>query len=223
RRHGGDYAAGCANALTVSLGRQKGTMRTTKSTFVSALKTTTMKTTYKLHLPVAALATVLALTTVRAADITPAEARAIVKEAYIYGFPLVDNYRIQYSYFVDRQTPEFKVPWNQLVNTPRVYTPADTAIQTPNSDTPYSWLGMDLRAEPLVLTVPPIEKERYFSVQLIDAYTFNFDYIGSRATGNEGGSYMVAGPNWKGETPKGVKKVFRAETEFAFAAYRTQL
>jgi len=166
----------------------------------------------------------LALTfTTHAADISPAEARAIVKEAYIYGFPLVDNYRIQYSYFVDRQTPEFKVPWNQLVNTPRVYTPADTAIQTPNSDTPYSWLGMDLRAEPLVLTVPPIEKERYFSVQLIDAYTFNFDYIGSRATGNEGGSYMVAGPNWKGETPKGVKKVFRAETEFAFAAYRTQL
>jgi len=68
-----------------------------------------------------------------------------------------------------------------------------------------------------------IEKERYFSIQLIDAYTFNFDYIGSRATGNEGGSYMIAGPNWKGETPKGVKKVFRSETEFVFAVYRTQL
>src|SRR5207249_6461488 len=135
--------------------------------------------------PLLALATVLALTIIgRAADVTPGEARTIAKEAYIYGFPLVDNYRIQYSYFVDRQTPEFKAPWNQLVNTPRVYTPADTAIQTPNSDTPYSWLGMDLRAEPLVLTVPPIEKERYFSVQLIDAYTFNFDYIGSRTTGN---------------------------------------
>jgi len=172
---------------------------------------------------VAALATVLALTTVRAADITPAEARAIVKEAYIYGFPLVDNYRIQYSYFVDRQNPEFKAPWNQIHNVPRVYTPADTAIQTPNSDTPYSFVGMDLRAEPMVLTVPPIEKERYFSVQLIDAYTFNFDYIGSRTTGNNGGSYLVAGPNWKGETPKGVKKVFRSETEFVFAVYRTQL
>src|SRR5439155_4776072 len=77
---------------------------------------------------VAALAAVLALTTIRAADITPAEARAIVKEAYIYGFPMVDNYRIQYGYFVDRQNPEFKAPWNQIVNIPRVYTPADTAI-----------------------------------------------------------------------------------------------
>src|SRR5207237_9230528 len=133
------------------------------------------------------------------------------------------NDRSQYSYYAYSKNPEFKAPWNQIVTIPLLYTPADTAIQTPNSDTPYSFVGMDLRAEPMVLTVPPIEKERYFSIQLIDAYTFNFDYIGSRTTGNEGGSYMVAGPNWKGETPRGVKKVFRSETEFVFAVYRTQL
>jgi len=156
-------------------------------------------------------------------NVAPAEARAIAKEAYVYGFPMVDNYRIQHAYFVDTKNPEYKGPWNQIVNIPRVYTPADTAIQTPNSDTPYSWLGMDLRAEPIVLTVPPIEKDRYFSVQLIDWYTFNFDYIGSRATGNDGGSFLVAGPGWKGETTQGVKNVFRSETEFVFAAYRTQL
>src|SRR5437773_7440344 len=172
----------------------------------------------------AALVSTLALTfTTHAADISRTEARAIVKEAYIYGFPLVDNYRIQYGYFVDRQNPEFKAPWNQIKNIPRVYTPADTAIQTPNSDTPYSFIGMDLRAEPMVLTVPEIDKERYFSIQLIDAYTFNFDYIGSRTTGNDGGSYLIAGPNWKSETLKGVKKVFRSETEFVFAVYSTQL
>jgi hypothetical protein len=156
-------------------------------------------------------------------DVSPAEARAIAKEAYVYGFPMVDSYRIQYDYFVDRQGHEFKGPWNHLVNTARVYTPADTAIQTPNSDTPYSYVGMDLRAEPLVLTVPPIEKGRYFSIQLIDAYTFNFAYIGSRATGNGGGSYLIAGPNWKGEQPSGVKEVIRSETEFVLAVYRTQL
>jgi hypothetical protein len=82
---------------------------------------------------------------------------------------------------------------------------------------------MDLRAEPIVLTVPAIEKERYFSIQLIDAYTHNFDYIGSRATGNDGGSFLIAGPGWKGKTPKGVKKVLRSETQFVFAVYRTQL
>src|SRR5437868_5697165 len=174
--------------------------------------------------PLLALATVLALAIIgRAADVTPGEARAIAKEAYVYGFPLVDNYRIQYGYFVDTKNPEYKAPWNQIHNVPRVYTPADTAIQTPNSDTPYSFVGMDLRAEPMVLTVPAIEKQRYYSIQLIDAYTFNFDYIGSRATGNDAGRYMIAGPGWKGETPKGVKKAFRSETEFVFAVYRTQL
>src|SRR5881392_2661388 len=196
-------------------------MRTTKRIFISGLKTTTMKTKTVL---VAALAAVLALTfTVRAADITPAEARAIAKEAYIYGFPIVDNYRIQHAYWVDRATPEYKGPWNQIWNSARLFTPADTAIQTPNSDTLYSFVGADLRSEPLVLTVPAIEKERYFSVQLIDYYTFNFDYIGTRTTGNGGGSFLLAGPGWKGDAPKGVKKVFRCETELAFPTYRTQL
>jgi hypothetical protein len=155
--------------------------------------------------------------------VSPAEARAIAKEAYIYGFPMVDSYRIQHAYFVDRANPEFKAPWNHIRNIARVFTPDDKAIQTPNSDTPYSMLGLDLRAEPMVLTVPAIEKERYFSVQLIDLYTFNFDYIGSRATGNDGGSFLIAGPGWKGETPRGVQKVIRSETELALAAYRTQL
>jgi len=164
-----------------------------------------------------------ASTIVQAEDVTPAEARAIAKEAYIYGFPVVDDYRIQHAYFVDTKNPEYKGPWNQIANIPRVYTPADTAVQTPNSDTPYSFLGMDLRAEPIVLTVPPIEKDRYFSVQFVDAYTFNFDYIGSRTTGNDGGSFLVAGPRWKGETPKGVKKVMRSDTDFVLAVYRTQL
>ena len=156
-------------------------------------------------------------------NITPAEARAIAKEAYIYGYPMVDSYRILHAYFVNTENPEYKGPFNQLRNFARVFTPEDKAVQTPNSDTPYSFLGMDLRAEPIVLTVPEIEKDRYFSIQLIDAYTFNFDYIGSRATGNAGGSYLIAGPGWKGETPKGVEKVIRSETELVLAPYRTQL
>lgn len=127
-----------------------------------------------------------------AGDIRPAEARAIAKDAYIYGYSMVDSYRIQYEYFGDSSNPAYKGPWNHLVNTPRVYTPADRAFPTPNSDTPYSWLGMDLRAEPMVLTMPLIEEKRYFTVQLIDGYTYIIDYIGSRTTGNGGGSYLIA-------------------------------
>lgn len=162
-------------------------------------------------------------TPLHAQTVQPSEARAIAKEATIYGFPLVDSYRIQHSYFVDRGGPEFKANWNTLFNNARVYTPDDKSIQTPNSDTPYSYVGADLRAEPVVFTVPAVEKGRYYSLQFIDMYTFDFAYVGSRATGNDAGSYLLAGPKWNGKKPKGIKAVIRSETEFVFVFYRTQL
>lgn len=151
------------------------------------------------------------------------EVRAIIAEAVIYGFPIVDNYRILHSYFVDREGAEFKAPWNCLHNTSTVFTSEDTAIQTPNSDTPYSQLGADLRAGPLVLTVPAVEPERYYSLQFIDLYTHNFAYVGSRATGNAAGRFLLAGPTWDGDVPDGFDGVIRSETELAFVLYRTQL
>lgn len=156
-------------------------------------------------------------------SLTPDDVRAIARDAYIYGFPIVDNYRILSSYFVDENGPEYKTPWNTIFNNARVYTPEDTAIQTPNSDTPYSYVGADLRAEPLVFTVPPIEEGRYYSLQFIDLYTFNFAYVGSRTTGNGGGNYLLAGPGWSGETPPGITTVIPCETELAYIFYRTQL
>lgn len=104
-----------------------------------------------------------------------------------------------------------------------MFTPKDTAIVTPNSDTPYAFLWMDLRAEPIVLSVPAVEKGRYYAVQLDDGNTFNFGYIGSRATGNDAGDYLVVGADWKGETPPGIEKLFRSSTQCAIAGYRTQL
>jgi hypothetical protein len=151
------------------------------------------------------------------------EIKAIAEEGFIYGLPIVMNYAVMYEYAVDKNNTQFKAPFNQIKNEPRVFTYEDTAVVTPNSDTPYSFVWMDLRAEPVVLSVPPVEKNRYYSVQLEDGNTFNFGYIGSRATGNEAGDYMVAGPDWKGERPAGIKKMFRSTTQFALAGYRTQL
>lgn len=156
-------------------------------------------------------------------SVTPEEARAIAKEAYIYGNPLVDHYRIFYSYFVDESDPEFKAHFNQIKNIPKVYTSEDRAIQTPNSDTPYSMGALDLRAEPVVISIPEIEAGRYFSVQMVDGFTHNFHYIGSRTTGNKGGKYLFVGPDWKGEKPEGFDEVIQAETNLVFAFFRTQL
>ena len=152
-----------------------------------------------------------------------AETKAIAEEGFIYGLPIVMNYAVMYEYSVDRNSGQFKAPFNQINNEARVFTYKDTAVITPNSDTPYSLLWLDLRAEPIVLSVPAVEKERYYSVMLCDGNTFNYGYIGSRATGSKAGDYMVVGPDWKGETPAGIEKLFRSSTLFSAVAYRTQL
>jgi hypothetical protein len=151
------------------------------------------------------------------------ETRQIAKEAYIYGFPLVANYQTLYKQAVDTSDRDYRAPFNQLARSTGVATPDDKFVVTPNSDTPYSFLWLDLRAEPVVVTMPRIEKGRYYTAQLVDLYTFNFAYLGSRTHGNEGGSYLVAGPGWNGDTPKGVKEVIHCETEFAYVLFRTQL
>jgi hypothetical protein len=146
------------------------------------------------------------------------KAKDIAEAGFIYGLPIVMNYGVMYEYAVDRNSGQFKAPFNQIKNEPNVFTYKDTAIPTPNSDTPYSFAWMDLRAEPIVLSVPAVDPKRYYSVMLCDDNTYNYGYIGSRA-----GDYMVVGPDWKGATPAGIKKVFRSSTQFAVAGYRTQL
>ena len=156
-------------------------------------------------------------------SLSPVDARQIAKEAYIYGFPMAANYQTMYKQAIDPRNSDYRGPFNTLNSSKSVATPEDKFVVTPNSDTPYSYLWMDLRAEPLVITLPKIEKKRYYSVQLIDLYTYNFDYLGTRKTGNGGGVFLIAGPDWKGDTPKGVSGVIHSETQFAYALFRTQL
>jgi len=152
-----------------------------------------------------------------------AETKAIAEEGFIYGLPIVMNYAVMHEFCVDKNSGQYKGPFNQISNEARVFTYKDTAVVTPNSDTPYSMLWLDLRAEPMVLSVPAVDELRYYSVQLIDGNTYNYGYIGSRATGSEAGDYLVTGPDWKGELPAGIKQAFQSTTPFALTIFRTQL
>jgi hypothetical protein len=71
------------------------------------------------------------------------EAKAIAEEGFIYGLPIVMNYAVQYEYSVDKNSGQYKAPFNQISNEARVFSYKDTAIITPNSDTPYSMLWKD--------------------------------------------------------------------------------
>src|SRR5271170_3623605 len=151
------------------------------------------------------------------------ETKQIAQEGFIYGLPLVMNYVSTYELFVDSTSSNYKAPIGKLFNEARVFTYKDTAVITPNSDTPYSLAYVDLRAEPTVISVPAVPKPRYYAVMLTDANTFNYGYIGSRATGPGAGDYMIVGPDWKGETPPHIKQVFHSSTQFSIVVFRTQL
>jgi len=151
------------------------------------------------------------------------ETKAIAEEAFIYGLPIVMNYAVMQEFSVDKNSGQFKAPFNTMWNDAHVLTYKDTAVVTPNSDTPYSMIWLDLRAEPMVISVPAVPKERYYSVQFVDGNAYNYGYIGTRATGSEAGDYLVVGPDWKGDKPSGIKKVFRSTTPFALTLFRTQL
>ena len=158
-----------------------------------------------------------------AAKLSPAEVQAIAEEGFIYGLPMVMDYAVMYEFVVNHDSGAWRAPFNTLRNEARVFTSRDTTVVTPNSDTPYSFVWTDLRAEPIVITVPEIDPKRYYSVMMVDNNTFNYGIIGTRTTGNGAGNFMIVGPEWQGETPAGIKQVFQSSTEFSFVLFRTQL
>jgi hypothetical protein len=159
----------------------------------------------------------------KVAAVTPEEIRSIAKEAYIYGYPLVDNYRFLYGKSIDSTDAMYRGPLNTFFHEADVIQAGQKTVQTPNTETPYSRASLDLRAEPMVLTVPQIEKDRYYSMQLVDLYTHNYAYVGTRTEGNDAASFLLTGPGWKGELPGGIKKVIPCETELITVVGRTQL
>ena len=158
-----------------------------------------------------------------AAQLDETRMKSIAEDAYVFGFPIVMSYRTWYFFFINEDNPQFVAPMNTLKNFPRVFTHRDTVVVTPNSDTPYSFVGLDLRAEPIVLSVPDIDENRFYSVHLADINHHNFGFLGTVTTGNGAGHHMIAGPNWNGEKPDGIDTVTTTDAYIGFAVFRTQL
>ena len=159
----------------------------------------------------------------KVAQLTPDQAKQIAEEAFIFAFPMVDNYKMMFAQAIYEGSPAYEAPFNTLKNKSVLLGPESTIIVRPNNDTFYSIVWLDLRGDPVVLGVPAITDKRYYSFQLIDLYTHNFDYIGTRTTGFGAGDYLLAGPGWKGEIPEGIEKVIYTEGNFAVALGRTQV
>ena len=153
----------------------------------------------------------------------PDEVKAIAEEAYIFAYPMMENYKTMYVQAVDENSGVYRGPFNEIVHMSELLDAEFKEVVSPNNDTFYDFLWLDLRAEPMVLSVPSIPLERYYAFQFVDMYTHNFGYIGSRATGSGAGKYLIAGPGWLGEKPEGIDGVFQSEGDFVLALGRTQV
>jgi hypothetical protein len=134
----------------------------------------------------------------------------IARDAYIYGYPLVDGYRQLYGWFVDHDHHDYMGAWNRI-----------HIVQT-EPDTAGAVLGLDLCREPVVLSVPRIEADRYYLIQGNDLYSHIFDHIGTQTTGNGPGHFLITGPNWQGRAPRAITGKLSCETELALLTFRLQ-
>ena len=167
--------------------------------------------------------TIFAATRASAQNVSPTEAQAIAKDAYVYSYAMMESYQTWRAQAVDKDAPGYVGGFNVYRHYSEPFTPDNKDIVTPNNDTPYSWAWLDLRAEPMVVSVPAVPKDRYYVMQWIDLFTQNFAYIGVRSTGFGAASYMIAGPKWKGKKPAGIREVFKAETDIVGTLTRTAL
>lgn len=164
---------------------------------------------------ISALALGASLGTAHAATVDQSQARALAQEAYVFAYATVEHDKVLSAIAA-------KLPFNRLYSEPRLLGPQDNKVVSPNNDTFYSRALLDLRGEPQVLDVPAVQG-RYYSFQLVDMRTDNLDYIGTRATGNQAGRYLIAGPDWQGAVPGGFNGVIRSPSRLVFLLGRTEV
>jgi hypothetical protein len=155
-------------------------------------------------------------------ELTPDEARAIAKDAYIFNYPLVMMYRTMYLQAIDTKSKSYSGGFGKWLHL-GTSSPKDTDIVSPNNDSPYSYAWVDLRAEPWVVTLPKIEKSRFYTSQWDDLWGFVLDNPGSVEDGNDGVTVLLASPTWEGTLPKGVKRIIQGDSSFLGTLTRTEL
>jgi len=131
--------------------------------------------------------------------LTPTEARAIAKEAYIFGSPFVANYRVFINRLIEKDLLMQGADFNQFAHVKELFPP-----QTPDTtqrDTLFSLGILDLRREPVVISVPDVPKGEVYLLQMGDTSTETLPYISTRTTNNKAGNYVIVGPEFQGYLP----------------------
>ena len=153
-----------------------------------------------------------------AVSLSDADLAKLVRQAYLYTFPVHDMYRTRYEAVYQAANPKHAAI-NHFFHSRGLADHNFRDITQPNNDTPYSSAWLDLAQEPVIISVPDTAG-RYYVLALMDFYTNNFSYIGQRVTGTQKGDYLVAGPGWTGQTPAGMP-VIKSPTHAVWILGRT--
>lgn len=150
-------------------------------------------------------------------------ARTIAQTAYVWGWPLV-NMRNRHDQVTKAPEPGLlngvvpAAPQGYLSMLSSYIDPAETFVTCPNQDVCYGLAYFDLDAQPVIAQVPDFG-DRFWVYALYDQRTDQFGQLG-KPYGTKSGFYLLAGPNWTGDTPKGVEQVLRCPTRIANAIPR---
>lgn len=150
------------------------------------------------------------------------EARTIAKDAYVYAYPMMLTHATlrKLSNFAEAPPGDAFGPPNQFHHARAFPKAEDRIVIRTNVDTLYSAATLDLKAEPIVLSVPAAD--RYFMLPMLSLWTDVFAVPGTRTTGkNIARDFLVVGPQWQGDAPEGLE-VIRSPTRYVWIIGRTQ-
>ena len=154
--------------------------------------------------------------------ITEAYAAMVARDAYFWAWPLVNIYNKRLN-FKDVPEPMMAgpgpaAPLNQFAMLTDYIEPEERLVACPNQDVVYGAGSLALDLSPVVIQVPDFG-DRFWVYQMVDLRTDGFVQLG-KMYGTTPGFYLLVGPNWRGDVPKGITKVFRSPTNTGFVAPR---
>ncbi|RWQ15773.1 DUF1254 domain-containing protein [Mesorhizobium sp.] len=155
--------------------------------------------------------------------ITEPYARMVARDAFFWAWPMVNIYNRRLAF---TQAPKVGLmngvlpfaPLNRMAMLHDYIKPEQRWVACPNQDVAYGAGIAALEQSPVVVQVPDFGT-RFWVYQVVDLRTDSFAQIGAMY-GTTPGFYLLVGPGWNGEVPRGITKVFRARTNTAFVVPR---
>lgn len=160
---------------------------------------------------------------VQGTRITEAYARMVAREVYFWAWPMVNVYNRRLGFAHLKEPGRLggalpAAPPNRLSMLTDYIEPSERDVACPNQDVVYGGGPLALDIEPVVVQVPDFG-DRFWVYQIVDLRTDSFVSLG-KMYDTKPGFYLLVGPEWEGETPKGVTRVFRAATHTGFVVPR---